>query len=98
MKRSANFRLEGLGKAPAFYPVLFHVLDLVPESYPQREFNLSLFLFMLNTGQRYVSICNIKLSDITSINRNGNIVIIAITVRITKANNDWNQKFKIEGD
>jgi hypothetical protein len=95
---SKNCRKEGLGKAPAFYPVLFYILDLVPETYPRREYFLSLFLFMMNTGQRYVTICNIKLCDIVSINRSGDNMIVSFIARITKANNDWNQKFNIEGN
>ena len=96
--RFEDRRLEGLGKAPAFYAVLFYILDLVPVSYPNREFYISLFLFMLSTGQRYVTICNIKLCDIRAVVRKQNLSSITIVCRITKANQDWNQPFILEGD
>ena len=96
--RFEDRRLEGLGKAPAFYAVLFYILDLVPVSYPNREFYISLFLFMLSTGQRYVTICNIKLCDILAVVRKQNLFSIKIVCRITKANQDWNQPFILEGD
>ncbi len=91
-------RMEGLGKAPCFYPVLFHILNLVPDDYPEREFYISFFLFMIYTGQRYITLSNVKLSDIsritTSVNKKPIVTIIA---RITKANNAYNQPFNLEG-
>jgi hypothetical protein len=98
MCRIENKRLEGLGKAPALYPVLFDILDLMPKSFETRDFSVSLFLFMLCTGQRYITICNIKLSDIKSVVFKGNKLSIKIICRITKANEDWNQPFILEGE
>jgi hypothetical protein len=98
MCRIENKRLEGLGKAPALYPVLFSILDLVPKSFETRDFYVALFLFMLCTGQRYITICNIKLSDIKSVVFKGNKLSIKIICRITKANEDWNQPFILEGE
>jgi len=49
--KKAKRRLEGLGKVPAYYPVLLYILDLVPQTYVRRNFYVSCFLFMLNTGQ-----------------------------------------------
>jgi hypothetical protein len=92
-----NRRLEGLGKAPAFFLVSYYILNLVPESYKDHDFFVSLFLFMLNTGQRYVTVCHIRLSDITSVVRRENKISIKFICRITKSNNDWNQPFVLEG-
>lgn len=52
---------------------------------------------MLYTGQRYITICNVKLSDISSVLVTGENVVIKIVARITKANQDWNQQFNLEG-
>ncbi len=92
-------RLEGIGKCPSFYPVLFLILDQVPKTEKQRDFYNSLFLFMIYTGQRYVTICNIKLSDIITFrksSRDGKM-IVTIIARVTKANNALNQPYSIEG-
>ena len=91
-------KLEGTGKAPAFYLVLFHVLNLVPKDFDKREFYISMFLFMLNTGQRYVSMKNVRLEDIdnVTVHENG-LINVKIIVRVTKANPNVQQPFNIEG-
>ena len=95
--KKAKRRLEGLGKVPAYYPVLLYILDLVPQTYVRRNFYVSCFLFMLNTGQRYITMCEIKMSDISSVIVNGDNIIVKIIARITKADKDWNQQFNLEG-
>jgi hypothetical protein len=55
---------EGIGKAPAFYLVTLHILNLVPETHKRHKFYVSLFLFMFNTGQRFISMSNIMITDI----------------------------------
>ena len=47
-----RIRREGLGKSPAIYIVLLHVLNSLPQMYIDKEFYLSMFLFMLHTWQR----------------------------------------------
>ena len=93
-----GLRREGSGKVPCFYPVLLYILDLVPSDYKNREFYFSAFLFGLCSGQRYITISNVKVSDIsrtyTSENNKFGVTIIA---RITKCNRDWNQSFNLEG-
>ena len=94
-----GLKLEGKGKAPAFHLILFHILNLVPHDYPDREFYISMHLFMLNTGQRYMTMCNIKLDDIVRVVRLvNNKVIVTIIARITKGSSQFNQPFNIEGD
>jgi hypothetical protein len=91
-------KLEGTGKAPAFYLVLFHILNLVPEQFINKEFYTSMFLFMLNTGQRYISVKNIQICDIERVIIHSNdIMNITIIVRVTKANPNVQQPFNIEG-
>jgi hypothetical protein len=90
---------EGIGKAPAFYLVTLHILNLVPETHKRHKFYVSLFLFMFNTGQRFISMSNIMITDIKNDIFFENIrIIVNIVCRITKANQDWNQYFNIEGD
>jgi hypothetical protein len=54
---------------------------------------------MIYTGQRYVTICNIKLTDISTYQKSsiGDKMIITIIARVTKANNAFNQPYSIEG-
>jgi hypothetical protein len=91
-------KMENLEKEQ-FYLVTLHILNLVPETHTRHKFYVLLFLFMFNTGQRFISMSNIMITDI----KNGiffeNIrIIVNIVCRITKANQDWNQYFNIEGD
>jgi hypothetical protein len=97
MKRDNNERLEGLGKAPAFYPVLLHILNLVPTNFNRYNFYISIFLFMLNTGQRFITSSNVLLTDIKDVIFLQDKFIVKIIARITKCNADWNQNFNIEG-
>jgi hypothetical protein len=92
-------RLEGIGKCPTFYPVLLWILDQVPKSEELRDFYNSLFLFMIYTCQRYVTICNIKLSDISAFRKSSidDKMIVTIIARVTKGNNAFNQPYSIEG-
>ena len=54
---------------------------------------------MFNTGQRFISMSNIMITDIKNvIFFENNTIIVTIVCRITKANQDWNQPFNIEGD
>ena len=94
-----NRRLEGIGKCPMFYPVHFWILDKVPKTEQQRDFYNSLFLFMIYTGQRYVTICNIRLSDISAFRKSSrdDKMIVTIIARVTKGNNAFNQPYSIEG-
>jgi hypothetical protein len=46
--------VEGLGKAPSFYVVLLHILNLVPKNYHRYKFYMALNLLMMNTGQRFI--------------------------------------------
>jgi hypothetical protein len=98
LKHDNNERLEGLGKAPAFYPVLLHILNSVPTNFNRYNFYISIFLFMLNTGQRFITSSNILLTDIKDVIFFQDKVIVKIICRITKCNADWNQNFNIEGD
>jgi hypothetical protein len=92
--------MEGLGKCPMFYPVLLWVLDQVPDNEENRDFYNSLFLFMIYTGQRYVSICEIKISDISRylFNFKNDKMIVTIIVRVTKGNKSFHQPYNIEGN
>ena len=98
MCRAGKKRQEGLGKAPSFYPVLLHILNLVPENYPRYKFYMSLNLFMMNTGQRFITMSNVKLADIRSVYKYEDRLILKIIARITKSNTDWNQEFNLEGN
>jgi hypothetical protein len=53
---------------------------------------------MLNTGQRFITMKNIKLSDISRVivKEDGNL-IVTIIARVTKCDNNWQQPFSIEG-
>ena len=88
MKRDNNERLEGLGKAPAFYPVLLHILNLVPTNFNRYNFYISIFLFMLNTGQRFITSSNVLLTDIKDVIFLQDKVIVKIMAQITKCNAD----------
>jgi hypothetical protein len=55
LKRVNNERLEGLDKAQAFNPVLLHILNLVPTNFTRYNFYISIFLFMMNTGQIFIT-------------------------------------------
>ena len=89
--------LEGIGKAPSFYVVLLHILNLVPENYRLYKFYMSLYLFMMHTSQRFITMSNVKLSDIRSVHQYKDRIIVKVIARITKANTDWNQEFNLEG-
>jgi hypothetical protein len=89
--------LEGIGKAPSFYVVPLHILNLVPENYRRYKFYMSLYLFMMHTGQRFITMSNVKLSDIRSVHQYKDRIIVKVIARITKANTDWNQEFNLEG-
>ncbi len=65
--RSKNKCLEGLGKAPAFYPVLLHILNLVSKNHRRYNFYILIFLFMLNTGQRFVTASNVMVTGIKDV-------------------------------
>jgi 5-bromo-4-chloroindolyl phosphate hydrolysis protein len=67
LKRDNDKRLEGLGKAPAFYPVLLHILNLVSTNLTRYNFYISIFLFMLNTGQRFITSSNVLLTGIKDV-------------------------------
>jgi hypothetical protein len=54
LKRDYNERLEGLDKAQAFNPVILHILNLVPTNFTRYNY-ISIFLFMMNTGQRFIT-------------------------------------------
>ncbi len=93
-----GLRREGSGKVPCFYPVLLYILDLVPSTFKDRELYFSAFLFSLCSGQRYVTISNVKISDIRRIYISENNKFgVTIVARITKGDNDWNQAFNLEG-
>jgi hypothetical protein len=97
MCRLKKQRLEGLGKAPSFYVVLLHILNLVPKNYRRYKFYMSLYLFMMQTGQRLITMSNVKLSDIRSVYQYKDRIIVKVIARITKADTNWNQEFNLEG-
>jgi hypothetical protein len=91
-------KMENLEKEQ-FNLVTLHILNLVPETHTRHKFYVLLFLFMFNTGQRFISMSNIMITDIKNDIFFENIrIIVNIVCRITKANQDWNQYFNIEGD
>ncbi len=51
---------------------------------------------MLNTGQRYVTVCNIKISDIKCVVDTENKISVKFICRITRNDNNWNQPFLLE--
>ena len=54
---------------------------------------------MLNTGQRYITVCNLQLNDIERVeSKENNKYVVTIIARITKGNQNYNQSFNIEGD
>jgi hypothetical protein len=70
----------------------------VPSTFKDRELYFSAFLFSLCSGQRYVTISNVKISDIRRIYISENNKFgVTIVARITKGDNDWNQAFNLEG-
>ncbi len=80
-----NKNLEGTGKMAAIYIVLLYILQLVPVEYPNREFFISCFLFMLNTGARYITICNIQLKDLKRVIRCENKkILLLVQAQVTK--------------
>jgi hypothetical protein len=44
-----------------------------------------------------MTMCEVKMSDISSVIINGDNIIVKIIARITKADKDWNQQFNLEG-
>jgi hypothetical protein len=70
----------------------------VPSTFKDRELYFSAFLFSLCSGQRYVTISNVKISDIRRIYISENNKFgVTIVARITKGDNDWNQAFNLHG-
>jgi hypothetical protein len=80
--------LEGNCKMTAIYLVLLYILQLVPIDYPNREFVISSFLFLLNTGARYITMCNIQFKDFKRVIRcENNKTILLIEAQVSKGNN-----------
>ncbi len=93
-----NKNLEGTGKMAAIYLILLHILQLVPSDYPNREFFISCFLFMLNTGARYITMCNMQLKDLKRVIRcENNKILLLVQAQVTKGNKNWQQAFNLEG-
>ncbi len=57
---------------------------------------MSLFLCMMHTSQRFITMSNVKLSGIRSVYQDR--IIVKEIARITKANTDWNQQSNKEGN
>ena len=57
---------------------------------------MSLFLCMMHTSQRFITMSNVKLSGIRSVYQDR--IIVKVIARITKANTDWNQQSNKEGN
>jgi hypothetical protein len=76
------------------------VLNQVPEDEVDKVFFNSLFLFVIYTGQRNVTICNIKLSDISSYMQKTkkDKMTVTIIARVTIGNKAFNQPYIIEGN
>ena len=93
-----GIRREGLGKSQAIYIVLLHVLNSLPQMYIDKQFYLSMFLFMLHTGQRFITMSNIQLKDIKRIDclKNGKAIVL-IEANRTKGNSNWQHPFSIKG-
>jgi hypothetical protein len=95
---SNNKNLEGTGKMAAIYLILLHILQSVPSDYPKREFFISCFLFMFNTGARFVTMCNIQIKNLKRVVRGeNNKIILLIEAQITKCNKNWQQPLNLEG-
>ena len=59
---------------------------------------MSLYLLIMHTGQNFITMSNVKLSDIRSVYQYKVRIIVKVIARITKANTDWNQEFNLEGN
>ncbi len=59
---------------------------------------MSLYLFMMHTGQNFITMSNVKLSDIRSVYQYKDRIIVKVIAGITKSNTDWNQEFNLERD
>ncbi len=88
MYRLKKERLEGLSKAPSFYIELTHILNQVTENYKRDKFYMSLYLFMMHTSQRFITMSNVKLSGIRYVYQYKDRIIVKVIAGITKANTD----------
>ena len=94
-----HVKKEGKGKEPLCWFDVLELISRIPDSFGSKDMEASLFLFALQTGSRactcgaitWGDIINYEFDETTGASR------IIILQRVTKGNQQWNHKVKLEG-
>ena len=94
-----HVKKEGKGKEPLCWFDVLELIKRIPDSFGSKDMEASLFLFALQTGSRactcgaitWGDIINYEFDETTGASR------IIILQRVTKGNQQWNHKVKLEG-
>ncbi len=91
---------SGEGKDPCIIPDLRTIIKSYPPGYKDLAAEAILWLLGVTTGARAVTLTNIKIGDIWSINDSVDFEgrkVVEIRYRVTKKNPAWNHPVSIEG-
>ena len=90
---------EGKGKEPLCWFDVLELINRIPDSLGSKDMEASLFLFALQTGSRACTCGGVTWGDIMNYeyDESSGASRIIILQRITKGNQQWNHKVKLEG-
>ena len=94
-----HVKKEGKGKEPLCWFDVLELISRIPDSFGTKDMEASLFLFALQTGSRACTCGGITWGDIIHYedDETSGASRIIILQRITKGNQNWNHKVKLEG-
>ena len=94
-----HVKKEGRGKEPLCWFDVLELIDRIPDNFGSKDMEASLFLFALQTGSRACTCGGVTWGDISNyeFDTETGASRIIILQRVTKGNQNWNHKVKLEG-
>ena len=94
-----HVKKEGRGKEPLCWFDVLELISRIPDSLMTKDMEASLFLFALQTGSRACTCCGVTWGDIThyEFDEETGASRVIILQRVTKGNQNWQHKVKLEG-
>ena len=94
-----HVKKEGRGKEPLCWFDVLELINRIPDSLITKDMEASLFLFALQTGSRACTCCGVTWGDIThyELDEETGASRVIILQRVTKGNQNWQHKVKLEG-
>ena len=94
-----HVKKEGKGKEPLCWFDVLELIARIPDNLRSKDMEASLFLFALQTGSRACTCAAITWGDISNyeLDEETGASRIIILQRVTKGNQNWNHKVRLEG-